>query len=169
MNSLLDRKTYKRLTKDTTPAIEWKMNTLLLQLKKKGAITENLYSSLRLLTGRLPLLYSLPKVHKPAVPLRSIVSFVHFPTHQLSKYLARIVSPLVGNSPSHVGNSYTFTQFVHTVSLQEGELLASFDVVSLFTNVPVDLAMTVARQRLQIDGSLAGRTSLSVDEIMKLL
>ena len=29
--------------------------------------------------------------------------------------------------------------------------------------------MTVARQRLQVDGSLAERTSLSVDEIMKLL
>ena len=29
--------------------------------------------------------------------------------------------------------------------------------------------MTVARQRLQVDGSLAGCTSLSVDEIMKLL
>ena len=133
MNSLLDdRKTYKRLTKDPTPAIERKMNALLLQLKK-GAITETLYSSVRLLAGRLPLLYSLPKVHKPAVPLRSIVSFVHFPTHQLSKYLARILSPLVGNSSSHVGNSYTFTQFVHTVSLQQGKLLASFDVVSLFT------------------------------------
>ena len=62
MNSLLDnRKTYKKLTKDPTPAIERKMNALLLQLKKKGAITDDLYSRLRSSAGRLPLLYGLPK------------------------------------------------------------------------------------------------------------
>lgn len=168
MNSLLDdRKTYKKLTIDPTPSVERKMNALLLQLKRKGAITDDQYSKLKWSAGRLPLLYGLPKVHKPTDPLRPVVSFVHSPTYQLSKYLARILSPLVGNSPSHVRNSHTFAQFAHAESLQKGKLLVSFDVVSLFTNVPVDLAMTVAIQRLQVDDSLTGHTSLSVNEIMK--
>ena len=42
-------------------------------------------------------------------------------------------------------------------------------LVSLCTNVPVDLAVTVARRRLQADSSLAEHISLSVDEVMKLL
>ena len=113
MSSLLDdRKTYRRLTEHPTLPIEQKMNAFLLQ-KRKGAITDDQYSWLRLSAGWLPLLYSLPKVDKPTVPLRPIVSFVHFPTEQISKYLARILS-----------------QFACTEPLREGELLVSFDVVS---------------------------------------
>ena len=47
--------------------------------------------------------------------------------------------------------------------------MASFDVVSLFTNVPVDLAVRVAKQRLQQDHTLADRTSLEVEEAVELL
>ena len=104
MNSLLtDSKTYKKLTKDPNPSLERKMNEMLLQLKKSGSITSSLYDKLRSSAGRLPLLYGLPKVHKPEVPLRPIVSFLRSPTYQLSKHLATILSPLVGNSPSMCG------------------------------------------------------------------
>ena len=47
--------------------------------------------------------------------------------------------------------------------------MISFDVVSLFTNVPNDLAVDVARQRLLDDRTLSTRTSLHVDDIILLL
>ena len=121
----------------TPPPLEQKMNALLLQLKKRGSIAQNLYNLLRSSGGSTPLLYGLPKIHKPNVPLHPTVSFVQSPTYQLSKHLTRILSPLIGNTDSSVLNSVEFSTFIHLKTVREDEVLVSFDVVSLFTNVPV--------------------------------
>ena len=47
--------------------------------------------------------------------------------------------------------------------------MVSFDVVSIFTNVPVDLAVNILRERLSGDEKLKDRTSLEVDELTALL
>ena len=49
------------------------------------------------------------------------------------------------------------------------ELLVSFHVVSLFTRIPTDLAVDVARRRLEDDETLPDRTNLTVDSVILLL
>ena len=49
------------------------------------------------------------------------------------------------------------------------EVLVSFDVVSLFTNVPMDLAVRVAKEKLEQDDTLHERTYLDLDNIISLL
>ena len=119
--------------------------------------------------GRVPLLYGLSKVHKQAVPLRHIVSFVTSPTYQLSKFLVGLLAPLVGQTSSYVKNSKSFAEFITTQALMEEEILVSFDVVSLFICIPTGLAVQVAHWKLEEDPSLPGRTDLSVDDIVGLL
>ena len=48
-------------------------------------------------------------------------------------------------------------------------MMLSFVVISLFTRIPVDLALRVARQRLESDNTLSDQTHLDIDEIMSLL
>ena len=53
------------------------MNDLLLSLKKSGSIPSPLYYRMRNSAKKTPLFYGLPKIHKPEIPLRPIVSFVN--------------------------------------------------------------------------------------------
>ncbi|XP_072178157.1 uncharacterized protein [Diadema setosum] len=55
------------------------------------------------------------------------------------------------------------------ITLEEHEVLVSFDVVSLFTNTPIDQSIQIVRDRLQKDSELHKRTNLTVDDIIKLL
>ena len=48
-------------------------------------------------------------------------------------------------------------------------MLVSFDVSSLFTNVPIDEALQVIRDRLRGDETLVNRTTLSPDRVAELL
>ena len=83
-------------------------------------------------------MYGLPKFHKPGNPLRPIVSSTGSVTQRLSKYLASLLSPLLGSiSHSHLINFDDFVSKVREINLKD-KVLVSFDVESLFTNVPVE-------------------------------
>jgi hypothetical protein len=67
---------------------------------------------------------------------------------------------------SSVRNSREFAKLTKQEVLSEDEVLVSFDVISLFTKVPIPLALDVARSRLE---TLPDRTILAVEDIMHLL
>ena len=166
---LANHSTYKPLAKDPTPSLGRQMNALLLSLRRSDHFTESQYNQLCCSAGQIPLLYALPKIHKPEIPLRPIVSFTSSPTYSLSKHLVSILSPLVGNTEHHVYNSLEFAKFIKKQTIEKNEVLVSFDVVSLFTKIPTDLAIQAAHKRLLDDTTLDQRTSLTPDEITSLL
>ena len=83
------------------------------------------------------------------------MSFVNSPTYVVSRFLAKMLSPVVGNTENTVKNSCHFAEFVRGKTLKADQVLVSLDVVSLFTNIPVDLAIKVATKRLRHDATLA--------------
>ncbi|PNF20028.1 hypothetical protein B7P43_G05946 [Cryptotermes secundus] len=116
-----------------------------------------------------PHLFGLPKIHKPDIPLRPIVSSIGSPCYALAGFLQEIRSLLAGRSGSFVKNSGHFIELLKSVNLRRKDKLACFDVVSLFTNVPVDEALQVIRSRLNNHNTLAERSVLKVEAIMELL
>ena len=84
MNELVnDKQTYEELKRDLTQALQRKLSSKLVKLKKTDAIDIRRYYRLRCPVPQPPKLYGLPKLHKPNIPMRPIVSFCWSPTHQL--------------------------------------------------------------------------------------
>jgi hypothetical protein len=93
--------------------------------------------------SKYPHLYGLPKIHKPDIPLRPIVSSIDSPSYGLAEFLHKILSPLAGNTSSFMKNSEHFITLIKDINLQNKDYLVSFHVVSLFTNVPVEEVLQV--------------------------
>ena len=60
-------------------------------------------------------------------------------------------------------------EMMGSVHVESDEILVSFDVSSLFTNVPVGEAVSIIRERLKEDGTLGDRTTLLPERIADLL
>jgi len=101
--------------------------------------------------SRPPRLYGLPKIHKEGVPLRLIVSNIGAPTYQISKYLAGLLNRITGNSAHHVKNSFQFVQTLKSLRVQPEDLMVRFDLVSLFTNVPIVDSLELLSQHFEDD------------------
>ena len=68
-----------------------------------------------------------------------------------------------------VPNSPKFSNEIGDINIQDDETMVSFDVVSLFTAIPVDKACSYIRKKLEDDTFLHSRTSLDIDDIISLL
>ena len=66
-------------------------------------------------------------------------------------------------------NSAHFVTTISSETILDKEIMVSFDVESLFTNVPIDAAVQAALQNLENDPSLVDRTTLTPAQIADLL
>ncbi|BHF70575.1 hypothetical protein SprV_0301362700 [Sparganum proliferum] len=93
--------------------------------------------------------YGLPKVHKDGASLRPIVSLKGTPTYGLAKWLFRRLKFLTAESDTTVSSSAQFLEKLKGVTLHPNEVMVSFDVTSLFTSIPQDLAIETLELLLQ--------------------
>jgi hypothetical protein len=147
IGTLLEDLAYRRLAKDPTEAVDSKTILLL----KKSSLAEKVCKRLLHAGFRPPRLYRLSKILKAVVPPRPIASNIEAPTYQISKYLACILSLLVERSIHHVKSSIEFVHTLGTLSGRLEDLMVSFDVVSLFTQVPIVQSLDLLSQHFSED------------------
>jgi hypothetical protein len=68
-----------------------------------------------------------------------------------------------------VKNSEHFIKLIQDINLQNEDHLVSFDIVSLFTNVPVEEVLHVIRNILNTCPSFPERAPLQVEDVMEPL
>jgi hypothetical protein len=145
-NLLSDDSTYSQLTKN--PLKIWQQNYNKM-LKNILVNFPELFKRFSSYLPALPYMYGLPKIHKDSIPLRPIVSSSGSVTYKLSKWLASHLSPILGKiSGSHLKNSEDFITKIRDVNMSN-KIMVSFDVDSLFTNVPLDETLIYLERYLQ--------------------
>ena len=168
-NHLLNQNTYKTITKDPTNSIKNKLINILKTIKTKSVLGTSTYKSMYPTGCVPPKFYGLPKIHKPDTPLRPMVSSCGSVTYGVAKELAKILKPLVGQSPHHINSTQDFVEQAKHLKLESGECLSSYDVSALFTSVPIDPALNIIKDLLVKDNTLKERTVMDVEDIILLL
>ena len=166
---LKDEKTYKKLKGDPTTKYKTELGNILKNLKDSKTITPVLPNKQYPNVDQTPWFYCLPKVHKKNTPSRPIVSSIGTISYECTKYLADVLSLLMGKTEHHVRNSKEFAEYVQSLKVGPEEEIRSYDVLALFTSVPVDKAFEIIRKRLQDDITLPNRTPLSPYDVIAVL
>ena len=95
---------------------------------------------------RLAHLYGLPKTHKDRLAMRPILSATQTYNYALVKWLDTKLKPL----PLYrytVTDIFEFANEIRNLEIANGDILVSYDVSSLFTNVPLDETIQLLANR----------------------
>ena len=125
-------------------------------------------------TGSCPRkFYGTPKIHKVQVngnidnlPIRPIVSNINTATYNLVKYLSKLLAP-VRESEYIIKSTRDFIGKAKAKERSNGYQMISFDVKSLFTNVPIDRTIDIILRRIYDKHEL--QTSTTRSEMKELL
>lgn len=138
-----DKNTYKVLNR--YPLKKWQPSVynILKEFNEKGYLGNGRYSkkSLSQTHTLLARAYALPKVHKLDTPFHPIVSTVNSTLNFLSKILDQKLKDCIKNPNSQGINNFDSIEKSKPVAVPQDYCLISFDVSSLFTNVPESLVI----------------------------
>ena len=136
---LSDTTKFKRILEDPFKYItklEDKLARLLRKFLKLKIITDETFKYLFPSGSTLGVLYGLPKIHKLNNPIRPILSTIGTFNYHLAKFFVPIIEPLTINKFT-LKNSYDFVKEIKNIDMSN-KVMASFDIQSLFTNVPLN-------------------------------
>jgi len=87
----------------------------------------------------------LPKIHKTDYPLRMIVSSIGNPLHNLATYLLKMLQKSFSAPDSNFKNRIEVVKRLKDVHIPANHV--SLDVISLFTNIPIDLIIDLLNEK----------------------
>ena len=136
--------------------IETKINTFLKKIRSSEFITDDLYRKLFVSGSGPGILYGLPKIHKidfsTKFQFRPIFAAYNTPSFNIAKFLVPILNPFTKNQYT-IENSYSFSKEICNIPNANDYFMASFDIESLFTNVPLQETIDICLDNLFIQPS----------------
>ena len=91
---------------------------------------------------RIPIFYTLTKIHKPKPVGRPIISGCEGPTEKISSFVDSLLQPISRKHKSYLKDTTDFINFIEETKVSENTILVSMDVTSLYTNIPQEEGIT---------------------------
>ena len=133
---------------DNVNKVENEITKFLKQLLDNKEITEDIFNLVKPVGSITPRMYGLPKIHKEGIPLRPILSMVKSAQHKLAKFLNCCLEPVLEYYSAYtLKDSFTFVDKIKDMD-SNNSFVASFDVKSLFTNVPLEEVIEICINKL---------------------
>ena len=127
--------------------LEDKVNRVINKLSESGCFTKEVSRSLKATGSNPGRLYGLPKVHKDNYPLRPILSAIGTANYDIAKFLVPILAPLTTNEYT-LNDSFHFIRSLRDFGINDSHVMASFDIKSLFTQIPLDETIEICLEEL---------------------
>ena len=142
---------YKPLRNLMTVETSQRVHELVAQLHQNNFIddkTKKWFSQMRD-PPRIPIFYTLTKIHKPNPVRRPIISGCEGPTGRLSFFMDKLLQPIAQKQKSYVKDTTDFVNFIEKTKVSQDTILVSMDVTSLYTNIPQEEGITTVRRAYQ--------------------
>ena len=150
--SVINTSKFKKLDKNPTVSYEAKIRRTLRKMKSRFTLQE--YNKVYPTGSNAGKLYGTAKIHKlpewgtvDQLPLRPTVSNISAVSYYLAKHLAKILAPL-SKKEYTVQNTKDFVNFIKLQKIPSNHQLISFDIVFLFTNIPIDATIAIIIRRI---------------------
>ncbi|CAM4849385.1 unnamed protein product [Rotaria magnacalcarata] len=168
-NNILQLKQFQHTTKSLQKEKEEEMNKYLRELYKENTITKELFYSIRSTCSSIACMYGQPKIHKNGYPLRPIISSIGSYNYELSKYLAGLIKAnRVNKSFSYIKDSFDLVKQIKEITNAKQQVMCSFDVDALYTNVPVKEAIDIVVESMEKSKTIKN-TPFNKKQFKKLL
>ena len=133
---LSDTTFYSRVDKDLTSTHQTTISNTIHNFIASGDLPETA-KNLITTTPHTPVMYFLPKIHKPNNPGRPIVSACSCPTELISSFLDHVMAPLVKDLPSYIKDTKHALQIFQNIRFNNThKFIFTMDVKSLYTVIP---------------------------------
>ncbi|CAG2250987.1 unnamed protein product [Mytilus edulis] len=163
LEQLNDEEYYKQITNNPDKATKKRLKKLIKDYNQ--CLTEKEIAYLCDFDPKESNFYGLPKVHKSAqiqntvrdqnniyvetfrpadLKLRPIIAGPESLTQRLSHFIDLVIKHLCPSIPSYIKDDMEFLNHIPAI-VPEETLLTSFDVTSLYTNIPHDLGLTAVK------------------------
>ena len=169
MRQLSNRENYHPLDNDPTNNFSMRIKHYLDNMLENDHIDEACYEYLNIPDPKPGRFYLLPKIHKKGIPGRPICGSNNHPTERISEFVDHHIRKYVNELPSYIRDTQHFIKRLREIGpLPEGCLLVTWDVTSLYTNIPNSEGINASVEKVRNDPT-AKLPSYRIGKLLELV